>query len=156
MTQTIVRRARLEDRDRLADLRAMLWPEGSRDEHGAELDGWFATGRNGTLAEANFVAEIEGDLAGFVQVGLRSHAEGCDASRPVGYIEGWFVREEFRGRRVGRELLRAAEEWARGQRCREIASDARMDNEDSVRAHAACGYEEVERAVHFRKRLDEE
>jgi aminoglycoside 6'-N-acetyltransferase I len=39
-------------------------------------------------------------------------------------VEGWFVQEEFRNRGVGRELMRSAEDWPRGQGCLEVASDA--------------------------------
>lgn len=155
MTEPMVRRARREDRDRLAAMRAMLWPDGSLEEFGEELDAWFSTGLNGTLPGVIFLAEAEpGNLVGFLEAGLRSHADGCDTSRPVGFIEGWFVREGFRGCGIGRKLIEAAEEWARAQRCREMASDALIDNAESVSAHAACGFEEVDRCVHFRKALD--
>jgi aminoglycoside 6'-N-acetyltransferase I len=49
--------------------------------------------------------------------------------------------------------MRAAENWARQQDCREMASDALIDNDNSQRAHAALGFEVVDRCVHFRKAL---
>jgi aminoglycoside 6'-N-acetyltransferase I len=101
-----------------------------------------------------FVAETEaGELAGFADAGLRSYAEGCDVSRPIGYLEGWFVVERYRGRGIGRALVAAAEQWAREQGCREMASDTWIDNEASQRAHERLGYEIVERQVTFRKLL---
>ena len=43
------------------------------------------------------VAEVSNRvLAGFLEVDLRSHADGCNPSRPVGYIEGWYVAENHR------------------------------------------------------------
>jgi len=36
-------------------------------------------------------------LVGFLEVGLRSHADGCDPAQPVGYVEGWFVAPDHRG-----------------------------------------------------------
>jgi len=93
------------------------------------------------------------ELLGFIEVGLRSHADGCDVRQPVGYVEGWFVREEMRGRGIGKELMRKAEDWSRTQNCREIASDALLDNVASQRAHAALGFEVVDRCVHYRKDL---
>jgi len=92
-------------------------------------------------------------LIGFVEVGLRSHADGCDPSQPVGYIEGWFVAEDHRHRGIGRKLLAKAEDWARSHRCVEMGSDAIIDNEPSQRAHEALGYEVVDRCVHYRKKL---
>ena len=103
---------------------------------------------------AIFVSFDEGSaLTGFLEGGLRSHADGCNPAIPVGYIEGWFVREEFRNRGVGRDLMRAAEEWALAQGCREMASDALIDNAVSQHAHEALGFEVVDRCVHFRKGL---
>ena len=100
------------------------------------------------------VAEaIDGKLVGFLEVDLRSHADGCNPSQPVGYIEGWYVAEDHRHRGVGKKLLGNAEDWARSQGCVEMASDAIIDNELSQRAHEALGYEVVDRCVHYRKKL---
>jgi aminoglycoside 6'-N-acetyltransferase I len=92
-------------------------------------------------------------LVGFVEVDLRSHADGCNPSQPVGYIEGWYVAEAHSHRGIGKKLLEKAEDWARSHKCAEIASDAVIDNEVSQRAHEALGYEVVDRCVHYRKRL---
>lgn len=101
-----------------------------------------------------FVAEAsDGKLIGFLEVDLRSHADGCNPAQPVGYIEGWYVAEDHRQRGIGRMLLAQAEDWARGHRCLEMASDALIDNERSQRAHQAVGYEVVDRCVHYRKKL---
>lgn len=132
----------------------MLWPESSFEEQLIEAGAVLSTGMSGTLPAVIFVSQdADGALNGFLEVGLRSHADGCDTTHPVGFIEGWFVREEARGRGVGRELMRAAEEWCRGQRCRELASDALIDNAGSQVAHQALGFEVVDRCVHFRKPL---
>jgi GNAT superfamily N-acetyltransferase len=57
--------------------------------------------------------------------------------QPVGYIEGWYVAEDYRQHGVGKKLLSEAEDWARSQKCVEMASDAIIDNERSQRAHEA-------------------
>ena len=149
-----VRVARNSDRDQLVAMWLLLWPGSSAEEHQHELDAALSTGLSGTLPVAILVAQTEdGTLTGFFEVGLRSHADGCDASRPVGFVEGWFVREPDRNRGVGRALMRAAEEWAREQGCIEMASDALIAEEGSHRAHQALGFEVVDRCVHFRKGL---
>jgi aminoglycoside 6'-N-acetyltransferase I len=100
-----------------------------------------------------FVAEREdGSVAGFVDVGARRYADGCDTS-PVGYIEAWYVDADTRRKGYGRALLAAAEEWARGRGYREMASDAQLGNEVSYEAHRRAGYAEVDRVVQFRKGL---
>ena len=135
-------------------MRAMLWPDGSIEEHRREAEEAVRRGMHGTLPMAILVAEEEsGELAGFLEVGLRSHADGCDPARPVGFVEGWFVREGYRQRGIGAALMRAAEEWAREQGSVEMASDTWIDQEGSQRAHEALGFEVVDRCVNYRKRL---
>jgi len=149
-----IRLARTEDIGELAGLRAALWPESSREEHAAELKGIIAGRVPGILPMVVFVAkEAGGQIVGFVEAGQRSHADGCDWTQPVGYVEGWFVSEGVRRRGVGAALLQAAEEWARAQGCKEMASDTQMYNVASQRVHEALGFEVAERAVLYRKGL---
>jgi aminoglycoside 6'-N-acetyltransferase I len=154
MSAVSIRVARHGDEDEIAKLCVQLWPDGSFAEHRGEIKDLIGRGMNGTLPGAILVA-IEADerLAGFIEVGLRSHADGCDVTRPVGFVESWFVREEMRGQGVGKQLMKSAEGWSRAQDCREIASDALVDNVASQQAHSALGFEIVDRCVHFRKSL---
>jgi aminoglycoside 6'-N-acetyltransferase I len=131
-------------------MRHALWPDADkRDlirEAEAHLDG------AGPL-RAVFIGEgPSGEPWGMLELSLRSYAEGCRAT-PVPYVEGWYVVPEARRRGVGRGLVAAAEQWARDRGYREIASDAVIDNLISERVHLALGFEEVERAIHFRKHL---
>jgi aminoglycoside 6'-N-acetyltransferase I len=154
MQVTSIRTARQGDEDELAELRALLWPEGTVEEHRHEVQKLIQSRMSGTLPAAVLVAiDASERLAGFLEVGLRSHADGCDVARPVGFVEGWFVREEMRGQGIGRQLMKAAEDWSRGHGCREIASDALVDNMESREAHNALGFEVVDLCVHFRKSL---
>src|SRR5438445_8061144 len=115
---------------------------------------WARDPHSYTMVRVDNVAEVsDGTLVGFLEVDLRSHADGCNPSQAVGYIEGWYVAEDYRHRGVGKKLLAKAEDWARSHRCLEMASDAIIDNELSQRAHEALGYEVVDRCVHYRKRL---
>ena len=93
-----------------------------------------------------------GQPVGFIEVSLRSFAEGCESS-PVGYIEAWFVGELVRGQKLGRDLVHTAEQWAREKGCSEMASDTWLENEGSIAAHQKLGYHEADRLVHFVKRL---
>jgi aminoglycoside 6'-N-acetyltransferase I len=142
------------DRNQVAEMCKLLWPDAPLEEHARERDSCLRSGKFGTLPGAILVSyEENGALTGFIEVGLRSHADGCDFAQPVGYVEGWFVHEEFRNQGVGRELMRAAEDWARTQGCVEIASDTWISNDGSQKAHEALGFEVVDRCVHFRKDL---
>jgi aminoglycoside 6'-N-acetyltransferase I len=151
---TTIRPARPKDFLQLAGMRACLWPAASFSEHLSELEaGLIRPGQPGFPVVVLVAEEAAGTLTGFLEAGLRSHADGCNPTRPVGFVEGWFVTEEDRRKGVGRALIRAAEEWARAHGCREMASDSLIDNAESERAHTAMGFEVVDRCVHFRKAL---
>jgi aminoglycoside 6'-N-acetyltransferase I len=144
MAASLIRLAQDSDRVSLAKMRAALWPDASFEDHLRELE----NGPVGSLPTATFVAHIEDGVAGFIDAGLRSHADGCDPAQPVGFVE-----EPFRKRGIGAALMRAAEEWARAQGCLEMASDTWIDHAESQSAHQALGFEVVDRCVHFRKKL---
>jgi aminoglycoside 6'-N-acetyltransferase I len=149
----LIRSAQPSDLDALARMCHELWPDASAAEHRADLAPVLAGTPRGTLPQIILVAEHDSVIVGFIDAGLRSHADGCDTSTPVGFIEGWFVDAAFRLQGVGARLVKAAEDWARTQGCAEMASDTWIDHDDSQRAHAALGFEEVDRCVHYRKKL---
>lgn len=144
-----VRGATAGDLRAWARLRTALWTD--------ETDAF------GNVAEAlqrsdagNFIAfAADGAAVGFAEATLRQdHVNGTDSS-PVGFLEGWYVAADWRGRGVGRALLGAVRDWSRAQGCTELASDAMLDDTAAQRAHAACGFEETERVVYFRMPLDD-
>ncbi|MDX2004551.1 MAG: aminoglycoside 6'-N-acetyltransferase [Meiothermus sp.] len=139
-----VRPLLVDETERYFPLRTMLWPDADAPEEITQL-----------LADPEaviFVAEVEGRLVGFAEGSLRRYADGCESS-PVGYLEGWYVRPEYRQHGVGRKLVGALEGWARARGCTEMASDTELHNTLSQQAHARLGFEEVERIVQFRKPL---
>jgi len=151
-----IRSAALTDLDQLAPLLAALWPQAPVEEHAQELRLLLGGQADSvlTMPLAIFVAETGGgELAGFIEVDLRSHADGCNPAQAVGYVEGWYVAEGYRQSGVGRRLIAEAENWARSHGCVEMASDALIDNHISQCAHEALGYEVVDRCVHYRKKL---
>ena len=139
----------------IASLSFRLWPHGTIEEHREEIEALLAGRPQSTLPLVIFVAEADGGggVIAFLEVGLRSHADGCDPSRPVGFVEGWYVAPEHRGRGVGRALMERAEAWAVEQGCVELGSDTWIDNPESVSAHVALGFEVVDRCVNMRKPL---
>lgn len=128
-------------------MRHGLWPD---EDHATEAP-LVLEQRHGPY-EVLVLPRDDGCLAGFIEVGERNYAEGCETT-PVAYIEGWWVDEDVRRTGAGRALVRAAEERAIARGHREIASDAVIDNRVSILAHRALGFDEVERQVCFRKDL---
>ena len=133
-------------------MRTALWPDANTDDLQLEVGRYFVAHGEPLLPHRVFVAEKDGAIVGMLELSLRPYADGC-ASSPVPFIEGWYVVPEARRRGVGRALVRAAEEWAVAHGYSEMASDALLDNQASHHAHAAGGFEEVERAIRFRKSL---
>ncbi|WP_425481047.1 aminoglycoside 6'-N-acetyltransferase [Lysobacter enzymogenes] len=143
-----MRAAVAADRAGWARLRAQLWPQQRLEDLAEELDDWFEDARL-----AAFVAQDDDGLCGFAEASLRSDYVNGTESSPVAFLEGWYVAPQRRGQGVGRALIAAVENWGRERGCRELASDALLDQLDSQRAHEACGFEETERVVYFRRRL---
>lgn len=100
-----------------------------------------------------FVKEKNGLVVAFAQVQLRKdYVEGCETS-PVGYLEGIFVDEKFRGNGYAKELLGACENWAKCKGCTEFASDCEIDNIDSFKFHLSVGFNEQNRIICFKKNI---
>ena len=122
----------------VTEMMRALWPGG---------DDYDFTGETVLVWERD-----SGSPGGFISFSLRPWAEGCDAT-PVPYIEGWWVAPDLRRAGVGTALVRAVEAWAIERGYRELGSDVELDNDISLRAHAALGFEPTLRLQFFRKRL---
>ncbi len=143
-----IRLANSNDKSEWLRMRLLLWPEAGSEDLSQEMEYILAD----PMTPVFVLERPEGGLGGFLEAGTRKYAEGCTTA-PVGYIEGWLVDEDLRGQGLGHELVRRAEDWARSQGLKEMGSDTWLDNEVSIRAHLAMGYEEVERLIHFAKTL---
>jgi len=145
----LIRHATQNDQVEWLRMRAALWPDGPLADHHSEMAHQLAD----PARYAVFVIERgAGQLGGFLEASLRDYADGCRTS-PVGYLEGWYVDADLRLKGLGGKLVEAAERWAIGQGCTEMASDCELDNDVSFRAHLALGYEEAGRVIQFRRAL---
>ncbi len=92
---------------------------------------------------AVFVAEAEGRVVGFVCLWLRTQ-EDVLMNEPGEYahVSDLVVLPEFRGRRLGYELLRAAEDYARAHGATRIKIGVLARNEGARRLYVNFGFEE--------------
>lgn len=143
----IITRASGESLSQAAALACELWPGHTAQEFLLEFEA-FSPGEG-----AVFLAVEDSIPAGFAQCQLRrDYVEGTETS-PVGYLEGVYVREAYRGRGAARALLQACEGWAAERGCAEFASDCELDNAGSIAFHLGAGFAEANRIVCFVKPL---
>ncbi|WP_208001794.1 aminoglycoside 6'-N-acetyltransferase [Macrococcoides caseolyticum] len=91
---------------------------------------------------------------GFAHVSLRvDYVEGTETSS-VGFLEGIYVLPEYRSRGIARALITACEQFAKENGCTEFASDCELTNIDSILMHEKLGFEETNRIVCFKKKIE--
>ncbi len=149
-------KAKKEDARQIAELAIQMWEENTVEGLAEEFEEIVENGAV-FLAETSeaMAAEkvVEPKVVAFAQCQLRhDYVEGTDTS-PVGYLEGIFVREEYRNQGLARQLLATCEAWAAEQGCTEFASDCELTNTVSQEFHKKLGFEEANRVVCFVKRL---
>jgi aminoglycoside 6'-N-acetyltransferase I len=149
-TKTFIERCNSLDQPGWLDFRLALWPDATAEEH----LGYMAI----SLAQPErFIQLMSYDERraplGFIEGSIRGDYVNGTESSPVGFVEGVFVTPTWRRKGVARQLFEAIGDWARARGCRELASDALLENIGSQRAHAALGFKETERVVYFVKNL---
>ncbi len=130
----------------LAELAIQMWDSASL----AELEIDFSKMIN-SKASVCLIKYLESIPIGFAQCSLRSDYVEGTSSTPVGYLEGIFIKEEYRNKGYARELVNACEKWAKTMGCSEFASDCELTNVNSLKFHLSMEFDEVNRIVCFRK-----
>jgi aminoglycoside 6'-N-acetyltransferase I len=152
MSGVTVRPVEARDRAAWLGMREALWPEQTGDLDG-DISAFLSGGREASFLDAVFVADRPGGaICGFAEATIRPFADAC-AEAPCAYLEGLWVDADQRRAGVASALVRAVEDWARGQGFTELGSDYHIHNDESAGWHAARGFAEVERLVLVRKRL---
>jgi aminoglycoside 6'-N-acetyltransferase I len=143
-----IREMTASDCEAWIEMRASLWPDDPRFIHARSVQAILAADDAwGFIAEST-----DGTPAAFAELAIRKYANGCD-SQPVPFLEGIFVRPQFRRRGIGTRLIAHMEAFLTARGFNEIGSDALIDNHESHAAHRGWGFSETERVVYFRKTL---
>ena len=144
----MILRANSKDSRVLAVMAVQMWSRHTVDE----LEAGFVESLNNENI-ALFIKYSDNSPVGFAQCGLRTdYVEGTNTS-PVGYLEGIFVKADYRNRGYAKELLSACEKWAKDMDCTEFASDCELDNIGSLKFHLAMGFDETNRIICFKKNI---
>lgn len=143
----VVHKATIE---RVADwiaLRQLLWPHARLDHHENEVKELLEAPDRA----AGYLASTGKVVVGLAEAALRfDYVNGC-ASSPVLFLEGIYVRPDWRRLGIARELCRAIEAWGSSHNCLEFASDTSLSNPEAQLLHRALGFAETERVVFYRK-----
>ena len=143
-----VKKAAMRDLETVVKLAMELWPHHLAEELAEEFSAILVREN-----AAVFLAYEGGAAVGFAQCQLRhDYVEGTSSS-PVGYLEGIYVRASDRHLGFAGQLMRACEDWARGQHCTEFASDCQIDHTESLSFHLKMGFKEANRIICFAKHL---
>ncbi len=144
----MIQKATNSDSRILAEMAVQMWDSHTVDELATEFTETITSGK-----AVFFIKYADGVPVGFAQCSLRTdYVEGTDSS-PVGYLEGIFVKAEYRNKGYAKELLLACEKWAKDMGCNEFASDCELDNIGSFKFHMAMGFDEANRIICFKKNL---
>ena len=149
----MIKTATKEDALLVAKLAIQMWEDNILEELASKFEELIAT--EDAQVFLKYAQDQNGNnrAAGFAQCQLRyDYVEGTESS-PVGYLEGIFIEEAYRGMGFAKELLGACQTWAKEKGCTEFASDCELDNVGSLKFHMAMGFEEAGRIICFTKKL---
>ncbi|MED4531440.1 aminoglycoside 6'-N-acetyltransferase [Metabacillus fastidiosus] len=144
----MLKEATLSEAKEAAQLALLLWPDHTLAEFIQEMTDLIAQ-PDATV----ILAYDDSEAIGFAQCQLRyDYVEGTSSS-PVGYLEGIYVKEEFRKQGFAKKLVNACEIWSKQKGCNEFASDCELENEKSLAIHLKLGFSEANRIICFKKML---
>ena len=144
----MIREATQADALALAELAIKMWPGNTVSELQSEFLDLISSDNS-----VCFIKYVGNKEVGFVQCQLRNdYVEGTDTS-PVGYLEGIFIREQYRKKGYAGDLLTKCEKWVKQKGCSEFASDCELNNNVSLAFHMNTGFKEANRIICFTKRI---
>lgn len=140
----MIRSATLKDVPALVELNGQLGYPTTEPDLRHRLEPILAS-----VEDAVLVAVDGNEPIGWVHVAVERGLEASD----VAGLRGLVVHERHRSTRVGRELLRAAETWAREHECGVVTVRSRVTRERAHRFYEREGYVHVKTSHVFSKPL---
>lgn len=81
-----------------------------------------------------------------------TNVEGSKTS-PVGYLEGVYVKKNYRKKGIANMLFKEAQKWFAKKKVSEIGSDAEVHNNISHQFYKSMGFKKSETLVHYIKKV---
>lgn len=102
-----------------------------------------------------YLLKIQEEIVAFAYASLKyDHIKGTQTS-PVCYLEGIYVKGNYRRRGLARKLLQACEKWALEHKILEFVSDCKSDNAQSLNFHLSMNFKKIDDITCFIKLLKE-
>lgn len=144
----LIRKADIKDIPNIIEMAIDLWNSHNQEELSKEFINFIKNPKS-----VVYLAIKNNFLVAFAYCKLRfDYVEGTSSS-PVGYLEGIYVKKEFRKSGLALALLQECEHWAKEQGANEFASDCELTNKESLDFHLKVGFEEANRIICFVKKL---
>jgi GNAT superfamily N-acetyltransferase len=144
MSSLKIRLVKENDSTPLADLSGQLGYLSTPEQIKVRLAGIFAR-----PDQAVFVAEVDGQVAGWVHVFACPTVE-LDLYAEVGSL---VVDQDQRGCGIGKALMEKAEAWARQRRIYEVRLRSNVIREEAHQFYETIGYEKIKSQFTFHKVL---
>jgi GNAT superfamily N-acetyltransferase len=138
----VIRAARLADSARIAVLTEQLGYPATETEIRNRL-----TTLSAREDHAFYVAEVDGEVAGWIGVRTDLSLEGGGYAEIVGLV----VDDRRRGKGLGEDLVHAAEAWARGRGATKLRVRSNVIRERAHKFYERLGYTVTKRQVIFDK-----
>jgi len=126
-----------------------LWPHSQK----SKLEKEFRDNLKSSKHQQYLVQRNKDEYLGFINLSLRHEYVQGASSSPVGYVEGIYVKPEYRKQGVAKELIKQAEMWAEKQGCKELGSDTELKNTVSQKFHKNLGFKKDDVIVHYIKKI---
>lgn len=143
-----MRKANLKDIEEIVSLSLLLFSNNDYKSLKKEIESILVSDTSDI-----FLTFQDNKAIGFAQCSMRyEYVEGT-STNPVGYLEGVYVKDNYRNLGVAKKLVHCCEKWVREQGAKEFASDCELDNEVSFIFHLKLGFLEANRIICFNKEL---
>ncbi|MED1864510.1 GNAT family N-acetyltransferase [Fictibacillus nanhaiensis] len=135
--------------DPLTEMALALWPDNEFSELRKEFKQLLNSDKDKVI-----VYLMHAQLIAFIHISVRSdYVEGSHDS-PTGFIEGIYVKPEYRKKGISKKLIEKGESWLKTKGCSQIGSDIEQSNDTSYHFHKNVGFKEVNRLIAFIKDID--
>lgn len=113
-----------------------------------QIRAWVCDASRREADQAAFVSCVDGEVAGWIEVCVERRLQ----SEPFALIGGLVVKEDKRGRGIGRMLCERAEQWAWDKGLKTLRVTSRITREGAHRFYLHEGYELVKTSLVFEKK----